>query len=128
MVCKLTENDVVIKSWKQLVEEVYRNSWKPQLGRYRSDYAFRGLSDASYQLKNSFYAIADAILSWNIIFSGISENMHVPANRSSPIRNCDLWCWRSITGCQHDCLTGLIPLLLPCILPQQTPKDSILTV
>ena len=44
----------MIKSWKQLVEEVYRNSWKPQLGRYRSDYAFRGLSDASYQLKNSF--------------------------------------------------------------------------
>ena len=55
MVCKLTgKNDLVIKSWKQLVEEVYRNSWKPQLGRYRSDYAFRGLSDASYQLKNSF--------------------------------------------------------------------------
>ena len=54
MACKLTEIDVVIKSWKQLVEEVYRNSWKPQLGRYRSDYAFRGLSDASYQLKNSF--------------------------------------------------------------------------
>ena len=54
MKCKITENDVIIKDWKHLVNEVYHDSWKPQLGRYRSDYAFRGLSDCTYQLKNSF--------------------------------------------------------------------------
>ncbi|WP_372948943.1 FRG domain-containing protein [Mariniphaga sp.] len=54
MTCKITANDIVVKSWNQLVEEVYHDAWKQQLGRYRSDYAFRGLSDCSYQLKNSF--------------------------------------------------------------------------
>ncbi len=54
MNCKITSNDVVIKSWSQLVDEVYHDAWKHQLGRFRSDYAFRGLSDCRYQLKSSF--------------------------------------------------------------------------
>ncbi|MGE4586171.1 MAG: FRG domain-containing protein [Mangrovibacterium sp.] len=48
------QNDHRIGSWEELCEEVYHNSWKPDMGRYRSDYAFRGLSDASYRLENSF--------------------------------------------------------------------------
>ncbi len=51
---KIHQNDLVVHSWEELCEEVYRDSWKPHLTRYRSDYAFRGLSDASYELKNSF--------------------------------------------------------------------------
>jgi hypothetical protein len=54
MNCKLTANDVIIKDWNQLIEEVYQESWKPQLERFRSDYAFRGLSDCRYALENSF--------------------------------------------------------------------------
>ncbi len=51
---KIYQNDFIVNSWEELCEEVYRESWKPHLTRYRSDYAFRGLSDASYELKNSF--------------------------------------------------------------------------
>lgn len=54
MKCKITSNDLVVHSWSKLVDEVYRDSWKLQLGRFRSDYAFRGLSDCSYRLENSF--------------------------------------------------------------------------
>jgi hypothetical protein len=54
MNCQITSNDVVVSSWNQLVDEVYYDSWKPEMGRYRSDYAFRGLSESTYQLKNSF--------------------------------------------------------------------------
>jgi len=54
MNCKITSNDIRIESWSQLVNEVYHDSWKPSLGRFRSDYAFRGLSDCRYQLENSF--------------------------------------------------------------------------
>lgn len=54
MNCSITSNDVRIESWDQLVNEVYHDSWKPGLGRFRSDYAFRGLSDSRYQLANSF--------------------------------------------------------------------------
>ena len=54
MNCTITDNDIVITSWEQLVEEVYGESWKSGLKRYRSDFAFRGLSDCTYELKNSF--------------------------------------------------------------------------
>jgi len=53
MNCQLTSNDVIVKDWNHLIEEVYTESWKPQLERFRSDYAFRGLSDCRYLLKNS---------------------------------------------------------------------------
>ncbi len=54
MKCTITENDIVVTSWNELVEAVYGDSWKTGLSRYRSDYAFRGLSDCTYKLKNSF--------------------------------------------------------------------------
>ena len=54
MKCTITNNDIVVTSWNQLVEEVYGDSWKLGLSRYRSDYAFRGLSDCTYELKTSF--------------------------------------------------------------------------
>lgn len=54
MNCKITSNDIIVESWAQLVEEVYHDAWKPTLGRFRSDYAFRGLSDSRYRLENSF--------------------------------------------------------------------------
>ena len=50
----IQQNDTIVSSWEQLCNEVYSDSWKPQMGRYRSDYAFRGLSDIDYELKNSF--------------------------------------------------------------------------
>lgn len=54
MSCCITKNDVLIKSWDQLSNEIYFDSWKPEMSRYRSNFAFRGLSDATYELKNSF--------------------------------------------------------------------------
>ncbi len=54
MNCRITSNDILITSWEQLVEEVYHESWKPSMERFRSDYAFRGLSDCRYRLENSF--------------------------------------------------------------------------
>ena len=47
-------NDIRVESWCELCEQLYENSWQNALMRYRSDYAFRGLSNASYDLKTSF--------------------------------------------------------------------------
>ena len=51
---RIDQNDHIVNSWEELCEEVYHDSWKPGMGRYRSDFAFRGLSDSGYELKNSF--------------------------------------------------------------------------
>ncbi len=44
-------NEIVIESWSHLCDEVYHNSWQPELGRYRTNFAFRGLSDKNYELR-----------------------------------------------------------------------------
>jgi hypothetical protein len=47
------KNDVIVKSWAELQEELFRDSYDASLGRFRSAHVFRGLSDAGYELKTS---------------------------------------------------------------------------
>lgn len=49
---RITDNDIIIKSWSELCDRLYDDSWKEHLGRFRTDYAFRGISDKDYTLKN----------------------------------------------------------------------------
>lgn len=46
-------NETRIKSWNELQEKLFEDSWNPDLGRFRSMYAFRGLSDANFKLKTT---------------------------------------------------------------------------
>jgi hypothetical protein len=46
--------DIIISSWSELCERLYDNSWQGDLGRFRSNYAFRGVSNKDYDLKTSF--------------------------------------------------------------------------
>lgn len=42
-----------IKSWNELQDQLFKEAWNPDLGRFRSRYAFRGLSDAQYRLETT---------------------------------------------------------------------------
>ena len=42
-----------IKSWNELQDQLFEESWNPDIGRFRSRYAFRGLSDARYRLETT---------------------------------------------------------------------------
>lgn len=46
-------NDITIKSWTELQDALFSNSWDPALGRYRSSFVYRGLSDVDHTLKTS---------------------------------------------------------------------------
>lgn len=48
-----TTNDIVVNSWSELQEELFRGSWNDGIQRFRSPYVFRGLSDQSYRLHTS---------------------------------------------------------------------------
>src|SRR5256714_49553 len=41
------------RSWNDLTERLYANAWQPQLGRFRSVYAFRGMQNADADLTTS---------------------------------------------------------------------------
>jgi hypothetical protein len=43
----------VVKSWNELTDRLYAESWQANLGRFRSKYAFRGMQDAAADLSTS---------------------------------------------------------------------------
>ncbi len=54
-------NSVVVttvKSWAELLDELYRDSWDPVISRHRSPFVYRGMSNASMDLRTSLMRIA----------------------------------------------------------------------
>jgi len=46
-------NEVRVSCWNELQDQLFEDSWSPELGRFRSRYAFRGLSDSEYRLETT---------------------------------------------------------------------------
>jgi hypothetical protein len=46
-------NEVRVESWGELQDELFADSWNEDIGRFRSRYAFRGLSDVDYRLETT---------------------------------------------------------------------------
>jgi hypothetical protein len=46
-------DEVRVRSWTELHEQVYEGSFNAEIGRFRSNFAFRGSSDASWTLSTS---------------------------------------------------------------------------
>jgi hypothetical protein len=45
--------DVRVSSWNELNERLYEESWSERLGRFRSNFAFRGMQDSAFDLTTS---------------------------------------------------------------------------
>lgn len=45
--------EIRAESWNHLQELIFEDSWSEDIGRFRSRYAFRGLSDCSYRLETT---------------------------------------------------------------------------
>jgi hypothetical protein len=50
--------EITASSWTDLLERLYQGSWREPLGRFRSSLAFRGQSDATYDLRTSLSRLA----------------------------------------------------------------------
>jgi hypothetical protein len=49
---------VAVKSWTELMDQIYAGSWNPDLGRHRSPFVFRGICDAGADLSSSLMRLA----------------------------------------------------------------------
>src|SRR5437660_12919761 len=45
--------DIQVSSWNDLNEILFEESWNHRLGRFRSNYAFRGMPNARFDLRTS---------------------------------------------------------------------------
>ena len=46
-------NECRVDSWAELQEVLFEESWKEEIGRFRSNLAFRGRNDAADDLRTS---------------------------------------------------------------------------
>jgi len=54
-------NDIRVASWQELNDCLFEGSWRPDLRRFRSSYAFRGQSDVRADLKTSVARLGGAL-------------------------------------------------------------------
>lgn len=89
-------NDIRVNSWCELCEHLYADSWQEALMRFRSNYAFRGLSDAAYDMKSSFARRcgAHSHLEYHLL-RNFSKYAEVPWTGD----NASMWRWLTIA--QH---------------------------
>ena len=98
-----TNRDVRVKSWSQLNEALYEDAWKPQLGRFRSDLAFRGLSNAGGDLSTSLSRLGGDS---NSIEGHLLRNFRKYAQMRGAV-NDSVWHWLAL-GQHHGLPTRLL--------------------
>ena len=55
--------EIRVSSWAELHERLFEEAWKEELGRFRSDLAFRGLADARRALDTSLVRLGEDAVS-----------------------------------------------------------------
>ncbi|MBL7904335.1 MAG: FRG domain-containing protein [Bacteroidales bacterium] len=73
-------NDIRISGWSELQEMLFRDSWDGHLGRFRSPYVYRGLSDVNYELKTSLMRIGGP---YNTLERHLLRNFRKYAHRNT---------------------------------------------
>lgn len=84
-------NEIHINSWDQLQTELFAESWNSDLGRFRSRFAFRGLSDARYPLKTTLMRLGGP---YGQLERHLMRNFKKYAHRST-VEADSFWHWMS---------------------------------
>jgi hypothetical protein len=87
--------DIRVSSWAELTERLYADSWKPQLGRFRSDFAFRGMADERDDLTTSLRRLGGAFARHE---GHLLRNFRKYAHRDAALGD-SVWNWLALA--QH---------------------------
>lgn len=89
------DNDITVHSWVELQDILFnKDTWDEHLHRYRSPYAFRGLSDKHYQLKTSLMRLGGE---YDKLEKHLLRNLRNYTVRNSvPIKIDSVWEWLAI--------------------------------
>jgi hypothetical protein len=88
-------NEIHVASWNELHERLFDESWQENLGRFRSYYAFRGMRDASYDLRTSLSRLGGA---YDRLEANMLRNFRKYAQRND-VPGDSVWNWLSVA--QH---------------------------
>lgn len=86
---------ITVNSWDDLQRELFADSWNEKIGRFRSRFAFRGLSDKAYRLETTLMRLGGDHVK---LERHLLRNFRKYAHRSVVERD-SLWHWLSVA--QH---------------------------
>lgn len=86
---------ITVQSWDELQRELFAYSWNEKIGRFRSRFAFRGLSSAEYRLETTLMRLGGEYAK---LERHLMRNFRKYAHRSV-VEKDSLWHWLSVA--QH---------------------------
>lgn len=88
-------NTIRVESWAELQEALFADAWDESIGRFRSNCAFRGVSDADYALATSLVRLGG---DFPALEHHLLRNFKRYAHRDVVVRD-SIWHWLSMA--QH---------------------------
>ena len=95
------------RSWTELLEQLYAESWNPVLQRFRSPFAFRGLASAEQDLSSSLTRLAARDADVNTVELSLIRNFRKYAHEQAPYGVDSIWHWLAV-GQHHGLPTRLV--------------------
>jgi len=96
-------SDVRVATWSELQSRLYEDSWQPSLKRFRSPFAFRGLSNAAYIPESTLTRMGG---DYGRREQSLLRNFRKYAHRNATPRD-SLWNWIAL-GQHHGLPTRLL--------------------
>ena len=87
------------RSWTALLEQLYEGSWNPALQRYRSPYAFHGLTSIEHELTTTLQRLAGAHENITGLEISLIRNFRKYAHDQTPSSIDSIWQWLAVA--QH---------------------------
>ncbi len=88
-------NDIIVKDWLDLHDKLFRPVWQPGIRRFRAQLAYRGLSDAAWDLSTSLMRLGPG---YDRLEKHLLRNFRKYAHRDA-VPNDSNWNW--LTMAQH---------------------------
>ena len=101
-------SDARAGSWAELVDQLFAGSWNGDLQRFRSPYAFRGLTCTTHHLSNSLVRLGRDRLNIQTLEQSLLRNFRKYAHQQTTANRVDsIWHWLAVAQ-HHGLPTRLI--------------------
>lgn len=95
------------RTWVELIEQLYADSWNADLQRFRSPFAFRGLNCADHDLSNSLIRLASGHADISKLEQSLLRNFRKYAHAQAGAPLDPIWHWLAL-GQHHGLPTRLV--------------------